>query len=343
MSPAVRETLDELIRALPAADRPLAAALVLTGGERGEAERLEPVLARMLAGRSRVGATKRTRPVFWTRERRDLLISLACAGHRSTHIAQDLGVSPNAVVTQLTKERTLGADIPYRHRGNGRPWTDAEDAALLDALDRGLTQAAAGAEIGRSHRAVTKRVGQLRAAGQKLASTRPRWSADEVKRLIEMAGRPHAEIAAALGRTSDAVYNRMLRLRRGGVLPDPASVPAAPSPRPAAPAPAPQPTPRVGAMIAAKRTRAEIAAELGMTTAEVEEVAAAERRELAVRPVLPEGPETYPGPVMKRCPACKGYFRTALVRQVTCGPCGAVMERDVVSEPLGATSLGDAT
>lgn len=48
----------------------------------------------------------------------------------------------------------------------------------------------------------------------------------------------------------------------------------------------------------------------------------------ATRPYVlqADGPERYDAPMTKRCRSCRGLFRTEMVDQVTCTPCGAVME-----------------
>jgi predicted DNA-binding transcriptional regulator AlpA len=97
----------------------------------------------------------------------------------------------------------------YQHR-----WTADDDACLVDALNRGLSEVAASRLMDRTLAAVKFRAIILRKRGASIAMALPRWRTDEINIMIEMfnVGEPVRKIAERLGRREEAIRQKMSRM-----------------------------------------------------------------------------------------------------------------------------------
>ena len=115
-----------------------------------------------------------------------------------------------------------------------RPWNPREDAYVLDQWDQ-LTPEQIGRRINRTGKAVRSRQQHLTGLTQ-TQRTRARrtilakkvtpkkfknWTPDEERAIIILRGRgvPYGDIAATLGRTTEATAQRGTKLRKRGLLP----------------------------------------------------------------------------------------------------------------------------
>lgn len=95
-----------------------------------------------------------------------------------------------------------------------KPWTTAELRTLLQLAGSGISYREIGATLGRSYASVTQRIYQHRVArGQRMA---PPWTIGDERRLLRLvgSGATAKEAARSLGRTPQAVYSRLCKIRK---------------------------------------------------------------------------------------------------------------------------------
>ena len=93
----------------------------------------------------------------WTAEDTEELKQMAADGVSREEMSRQLGRTPNAVKMKL---QSLGLYIP---KPAAKPWTPADEDALVKMYREGASFATLAATFGRSERAVISRLIQLRA------------------------------------------------------------------------------------------------------------------------------------------------------------------------------------
>lgn len=173
---------------------------------------------------------------FWTPEMNARIVAMRKEMPIKA-IAKEVGVTEKALGVQFVKLKRKGWDLPPpvqvrrtifakpATRRDGvvlRDWTEADDAALIEAYgagDKDLSVVAA--DLGRSHSALTKRLTHLRRAGR-ITESRGivpldlKWSEERIQRLRDLwpVTRP-ADIAAEFGLSKGAVTGMAFRLELG--------------------------------------------------------------------------------------------------------------------------------
>ena len=94
----------------------------------------------------------------WTAEEAEELKQMAADGVSRADMSQQLGRSPNAVKMKL---QSLGL---YVAKPAARPWTPADEDALVKMYREGVSFAAIAAAFGRTEGAIISRLIRLRAA-----------------------------------------------------------------------------------------------------------------------------------------------------------------------------------
>ena len=95
-----------------------------------------------------------------------------------------------------------------------RAWTTAELRELVRMAGSGVSYRDIGTVLSRSYASITQRIYQYRAArGQRMA---PPWTGGNERRLLRLVGNGATakEAARALGRTPQAVYSRLCKIRK---------------------------------------------------------------------------------------------------------------------------------
>lgn len=92
---------------------------------------------------------------------------------------------------------------------SGPYWTPARDAELTRLRRKGMTARGIGELMGVSESAIYKRANRIGLGVQK------RWSEKDDERLVDLiAEHPPKQVARMMGRTLDAIHNRVSRLRQ---------------------------------------------------------------------------------------------------------------------------------
>jgi hypothetical protein len=94
----------------------------------------------------------------WTEEETEELRQMAEGGVTRADMSQQLGRSPNAIKMKL---QSLGLYVP---KPAARPWTPADEDALVEMYREGASFAALAAAFGRTEGAIMSRLIRLRAA-----------------------------------------------------------------------------------------------------------------------------------------------------------------------------------
>jgi hypothetical protein len=94
----------------------------------------------------------------WTEEETEELRQMAEGGVTRADMSQQLGRSPNAIKMKL---QSLGLYVP---KPAARPWTPADEDALVKMYREGVSFAALAAAFGRTEGAIMSRLIRLRAA-----------------------------------------------------------------------------------------------------------------------------------------------------------------------------------
>lgn len=94
----------------------------------------------------------------WTGDETEELRQMALDGVTRAEMSAQLGRTPNAIKMKL---QSLGLYVP---KPAARPWTDLDDAALVQQYRDGASFATLAATFGRSENAVISRLVRLRAA-----------------------------------------------------------------------------------------------------------------------------------------------------------------------------------
>ena len=94
----------------------------------------------------------------WTEEETEELKQMAADGVTRADMSQQLGRSPNAIKMKL---QSLGL---YVAKPAARPWTPADEDALVKMYREGVSFAAIAAAFGRTEGAIISRLIRLRAA-----------------------------------------------------------------------------------------------------------------------------------------------------------------------------------
>ena len=106
-------------------------------------------------------------------------------------------------------------DLKGRYAKFNEPWTE-EDAEELKAMAAdGIPRADMSRQLGRSPNAIKMKLQSLGLYVPKPAARA--WSADDDAALVRqyLAGASFATLAAAFGRTENAILSRLIRLRAG--------------------------------------------------------------------------------------------------------------------------------
>jgi hypothetical protein len=93
----------------------------------------------------------------WTADETEELRQMALDGVTRAEMSAQLGRTPNAIKMKL---QSLGLYVP---KPAARPWTDLDDAALVQQYRDGASFATLAATFGRSENAVISRLVRLRA------------------------------------------------------------------------------------------------------------------------------------------------------------------------------------
>jgi hypothetical protein len=150
-------------------------------------------------------------------------------------IARTIGRTSAAVSVRLHRHRAAGAAVPSRHEL--LKWTPERDERLLALWGTSASGASIASALGTSERSCQARIAVLRALCPWLSERKPSarcadcWTVAEEAVVREMRSRnlTARQIAAALGRTKNAVTARVVNIRRrGGDMPT-----VSPGPRPA--------------------------------------------------------------------------------------------------------------
>ena len=111
------------------------------------------------------------------------------------------------------------SDLKGRYAKFNEPWTPDETEELRQMAADGISRTEMSAQLGRTPNAVKMKLQSLGLYVPKPA-VRP-WTPEDEDSLVSMyrEGSTFAELAAAFGRSEDAILSRLIRLR-AAVLPD---------------------------------------------------------------------------------------------------------------------------
>ena len=116
------------------------------------------------------------------------------------------------------------ADLKGRYAKFNEPWTADEAEELRQMAQDGISREEMSAQLGRTPNAIKMKLQSLGLYVPKPA-TRP-WTAEDQEALVKQyrEGAAIATLAAAFGRSENAIMHRLILLR-AGLLPEPAAEP----------------------------------------------------------------------------------------------------------------------
>ena len=100
-----------------------------------------------------------------------------------------------------------------------KAWTGREERQAISLYREGLTMREIGERIGRTKRAVQKRIHYFRGEGVELKPRQFKWTPEEITSLLFLyqQGVVLTEISEKIGRSHDATRTMLKELRRGNI------------------------------------------------------------------------------------------------------------------------------